>query len=300
MLALVEGRESKVVTLHAPDKLAGRPTHERRNGPDQSHEWTMAAAEAEDTLQWVSLHEEAVRLAERYTGELKPLAAYAVEQRFRNGGYRYRYRDDGVLQANDLSDEFLRAAVIDVAGSTATRPARVERVPNPNLPYARGDCPTPQVQWAPRGSYPFPPRDPFLRPAHIEKTVPAKTVTDIEVLVLRLSEPPVVEKVAQKAPAEGVPVRHRWFWKKQNGDCKAARERATYSEAVNTFWRGFRIGSAIRTLKPGQWQPKRSATIFARTRTSGLFCRNPGSGENNSSPLFRNYFGRKSSLSEQE
>ena len=39
----------------------------------------------------------------------------------------------------------------------------------------------------------------------------------------------------KKLPAGGVPVRHRWFWKRQNGDCKAAIERSTYSEAVNNF-----------------------------------------------------------------
>ena len=89
----------------------------------------------------------------------------------------------------------------------------------------------------------------------------------------------------KKLPAGGVPARHRWFWKRRNGDYKGAIERSTYSEAVKTFWRSFRIGSARRTPKPGQWQPKRSATIFARTRTSGLFCRKPGSGENN--PLSR-------------
>ena len=77
----------------------------------------------------------------------------------------------------------------------------------------------------------------------------------------------------KKLPAGGVPARHHWFWKRRNGDYKGAIERSTYSEAVKTFWRGFRIGSARRTPKPGQWQPKRSATIFARTRTSGLFCR---------------------------
>ena len=44
MLTLVEGRESKDVTYNAPDNLAGRPAHERRNGPDPSHEWTMAEA----------------------------------------------------------------------------------------------------------------------------------------------------------------------------------------------------------------------------------------------------------------
>ena len=109
----------------------------------------------------------------------------------------------------------------------------------------------------------------------------------------------------KKLPAGGVPARHRWFWKRRNGDYKGAIERSTYSEAVTTFWRGFRIGSAIRTPKPGQWQPRRSATIFARMRTSGLFCRNPGSGENN--PLSRLLrfcseinFGRKNALSEQE
>src|SRR5262245_66690839 len=122
----------------------------------------MAEAEAENTLQWVSLHEAAVRLAERSAADQKPLAAYAVEQRSRNRGDRYRYHDNGALHANDLPDEFLRAATIDVARSTATRPARVERVPNRNLPYVRGDCPTPQPQWIARGPYPFS-HDPFLR-----------------------------------------------------------------------------------------------------------------------------------------
>jgi hypothetical protein len=105
----------------------------------------MAAAEAEHTLQWVSLHEAAVRLAELSAADLKPLAAYAVEQQFRNGGYPYRYRDDGALHENDLSADFLREAVIDVAASTATQRERTERIPNPDLPLVRRDC-TPQPQ----------------------------------------------------------------------------------------------------------------------------------------------------------
>jgi hypothetical protein len=165
----------------------------------------MAAAEAEHTLQWVSLHEASRRVAKRSAADQEPLAAYIVELKFRNGEYRcYRYRDNGALHENDLSTDFLREAVIDVVGSAATRPARVERVPNPNLPYVRADCPMPQPQWFARGPY-LSSHDPFLRPAYIEKTVPAKTITEIEVLVLRRSEPPVVEQVPQTAPRRGRP-----------------------------------------------------------------------------------------------
>ena len=162
----------------------------------------MAAAEAEDTLQWVSLHEAAIRLAERSAADQKPLAAYAVEQQFRDG-YRYRYRDGSALHENDLPPDFLREAVINVAASTATQGERTERIPNPDLPLVRGDC-TPQAQWIPSGPCPFS-HDPFSHPAYIEKTVPAKTVTDIEVLVPKPSEPPGVEQVAQTAPRPGRP-----------------------------------------------------------------------------------------------
>jgi hypothetical protein len=56
----------------------------------------------------------------------------------------------------------------------------------------------------------------------------------------------------KKPPAVGAPARHHWFWNKRNSDCKAPIGHFTYGEGVKTFWLSFRIGSARRTLKPGQ------------------------------------------------
>jgi len=158
----------------------------------------MAKAKVDDTLEWVSLHETSRRIAERSAPDEKPLAAYLAALKFKNLEYPYRYRDGGVLHENDLSVDFLRDAVIDVAVSAATQPERIEHIPNPDLPLVRGDC-TPQAQWISRSPHPFLPLGPFSRPYYLEKIIPAKTITDIEVLVPRQNEPSVAEPAALKA-----------------------------------------------------------------------------------------------------
>jgi hypothetical protein len=84
----------------------------------------MAEADTENTVQWVSLHEASRRVAERSAPDQKPLAAYLVALKFKNGEYPYRYRDRGALHENDLSADVLRELVIDVAASTATQRER--------------------------------------------------------------------------------------------------------------------------------------------------------------------------------
>jgi hypothetical protein len=139
----------------------------------------MAAADHDDTsaqCEWVSPREYVKRIAKDPAAETE--AEYSVAERFRRGELPYRYRDaNGALRHDDLSDDFRREAVIDFATTTATRPARTIRGPNPDLPLVRGDL-TPRPQWF---GHPLLQRDwdPFSRPHYIDREFPAETITEL-------------------------------------------------------------------------------------------------------------------------
>jgi hypothetical protein len=147
----------------------------------------VAEADHDDTssqYEWVSPREYIQHIAGDPAAETE--AEYSVEEQFRRGILPCRYRaGDGALHHNDLPDDFRREADVDLTGATATRPARIIREDNPDLPLVRGNL-RPNPQW-------FGDSDPFLRPEYIDRELPAETITELRFPIPRA---PAIEPAA--------------------------------------------------------------------------------------------------------
>ena len=183
----------------------------------------MAEADHDYTssqFEWVSPREYIKRIAGDPAAETE--AEYSIAEGFRRGNLHYRYRaGNGELHHDDLSDDFRREAVIDFATATATRPGRIVRDPNPDLPYVRGNF-TPKPQWV--GDAFSRDYDPFLRPEFIDRELPAEAITELNFLVSRV---PTVEPAGKSDPLDAKD------WLTVEVDAPAPRPRLTGKEWVS-------------------------------------------------------------------
>jgi hypothetical protein len=186
----------------------------------------MAKADHDDTsspYEWVSPREYVKRIARDPAAETE--AEYSVAEQFRRGEIRYRYRGgDGTLHYDDLFDDFRCEAVIELATATATRPGRTIRADNPDLPLV-GDPLRPRTpQWfgddpQSRGW------DPFSRPHHIDRVLPAEMITELQFLA---PPAPAIELAAPKepAPTDAQPHQPRSRKRREPGTGNTQRRRA--------------------------------------------------------------------------
>ena len=183
----------------------------------------------------------AARSVKRIAGDpaAETEAEYSIAERFRRDNLPYRYRaGNGELHHNDLSDDFRREAVIDFATATATRPGRIVRDPNPDLPYVRGNF-TPKPQWVGHAfSRDF---DPFSRPDFIGRELPAEAITELQFLVSRV---PTVEPAGKSDPLDAKD------WLSVEVDAPAPRPKLTGKEWVPVAYkrRATELGPHVRDI----------------------------------------------------
>ena len=109
----------------------------------------------------------------------------------------------------------------------------------------------------------------------------------------------------KKLPAGGVPVRHRWFWKKQSDRLQSSDRASHISRGRENFLAG--LSDWLRNTHPrslANGSTRRSATIFARRENVRASAGTLVPAKIISLSRLRgsvpNYFGRKNALSEQE